>query len=124
MTERSKALRREYDVDSVLSVAADRVAAKKLVTGTRQPVYIAKTEDIAATIFAMNDLLASQDLAMAQAAKANAKSVEGHDFSDENTNSGNAILNWIKRHLKKEDTSTDTAVLFKKAYIRSKKRFK
>lgn len=124
MTEKSKT-RREYDVDSVLSAAADRVAAKKLVTGTREPVSEIRPEDFSAVVFTINDFPTSenikkkvQDASSYRTSIAHSINTRENDLLDEN----NGILKKITRYIWGGDEDIDTADLFKKAYIKSKKR--
>jgi len=122
MTDKSKVIRRIHENDSVLSIAADRVAAKKWVTGNRAEAQADATIEVGGTVFNVSDFTTSDNVITAQLSKNSVLRVTG-DVSrsgiEASYKSANGLLSRIRRYFKPNEVS-DTADLFKKAYLRSK----
>ncbi|MGC8342251.1 hypothetical protein [Pantoea ananatis] len=119
MTTKSKAIRRDYDIESVVNAAAERVAAKKLVTGNRSESSSGFTVDLGGKTINVSDLLAKDN-----SLNSSDKHIKNDELKDLDSiiDENNGLLKRIWNRIGKNKDKDDTAALYKRAYLRSKKR--
>lgn len=119
MTTKSKVIRREYDVESVVNAAAERVAAKKLVTGNRVEISSSGTVEVGGKTLNLSDYLGTDKNPNPSYKYLK---IEGSTDLESIIGERNSILNRIRNFFGIKIERNDTASIYKRAYLRSKQR--